>query len=228
MADADVLFQLLAELVAVHAGHHDVAHNNVGQMLAGQLQHFHAIGSGDDLLEMFTECFLQEIQHFGVVVGYQHGVGRRIEAVFAADGWLYDLVGDKLVEVSLGLADDFGPFVPEGKFEVEGGTSCRVVVGSDFSSVLFNKNFGVGESYAGSVLFAFGLVETFEELVHVDLFQPAALVGNGYAYLSVGSQFGSDADGAAFRTVFQCVDQQIAEYNLAFLLVEAYVADAGG
>ena len=74
MADRDVLLDLSAKLVAIHAGHFHVGDHGIGAVAAEHFEGFHAILGGEHLLEVLGKSGLHDLGDGALVVHHQHGV----------------------------------------------------------------------------------------------------------------------------------------------------------
>ena len=112
MADVNVFLDALTELVSVHAGHHDIAHDDVGLVFPGQLQSFFSVGGRHHLLEVLFQNFFQKLCHLGVVIGHENPVGGGIE-ICCGGGLRWDsVIGNQFIEIGFGRTDYFFACVP--------------------------------------------------------------------------------------------------------------------
>ena len=71
MACRCVCLQSLAELQPVHNGHHDIADDDVGDILQGEREAALAVGSLHDVISL-TENHAEIFPHISIVIHHEH------------------------------------------------------------------------------------------------------------------------------------------------------------
>ncbi len=73
MPGARVAAKLAADFQAVDAGHHQVEHDQIGDVFLGDLQPALAVFGDDDFVAIFFEVELDELEKVGFVVDHEDG-----------------------------------------------------------------------------------------------------------------------------------------------------------
>ena len=224
MADGDAALHLPAQFVTVHAGHHHVADDHIHLLAFENRESLDPVVGREETACPRFELPFQIGDQLLVVLDDQQ---RKLRQIGLRHRLLDRTLGrQQLIEVVAGLADD--PFAGQFRrqFEIEDRTPFGIVPGTDPPAVLFDQDLGIGEAYSRPGPFVVALVEAGEEAVGVDPFQAAAAVDHRDPdTVPCLVQLRAHRNAAPVRTVFQRVDQQIAQHDHTLSGIEIPLAD---